>query len=151
MKKTLIIIVAILAGLYIILSVLDKSEYALEKQIYRTQQEYTRIMADPKVIPAKEFENLITRYQRLIAKYPKSQMTPNLFLFIGALYNVQDLQEKAIDNFGEILKRYPDQRLLCATALLNIANIHANADDVLRVDRCFGQHLSRCVNDRLPP
>ena len=137
MKKTLIILTVILAGLYVVLTVLDTSEYRLEKQIYRVQKEYNRIMADPKVVPEAEFDNLTARYQKLIAAYPESEVTPNMFLFIGALYNARGNPAKAIENFGEILKRYPDKGMLCATALLNIANTHANNKDEAKTMAAF--------------
>ena len=78
MKKTLMIFAAILGGIFILLSLLDNSDYALEKRLWRLKVKVDRVAKDPKVVPDREYDDLAIQYRKLIKKYPDSESTPEL-------------------------------------------------------------------------
>lgn len=124
MKKSLLLLPGILFVVFIFLSVIDHSDYALEKKMWRAQQQFTQLTRDPKSVPEKQFESLATQYQKLISQYPKSYLLPQIYLQIGQVYAVKGNFEKARTNFSEILKQFPNQKEICAAALFGIGSTY---------------------------
>jgi len=124
MRNALMVFAAVLAGLFLFLSVIDKSDYALEKQLWRVQKLVTTISREPGLVPEKNFENVIAMYQKLIDRYPDSDLVPEIYLQIGRLNVSRKAYQKARDAFGEIRKRYPDKDELVAKAMLNIGHAY---------------------------
>lgn len=124
MKKTLIIFTGILLGTFVIFSLLDTSEYALEKRIWRVQQQYDQMSKDPKVVPDREFEDIILQYRNIVTQYPKSPLAPRIHLQIGRTYVLRQDYTKARQAFQEVIEAYPDHISIGAEALSSIGNTY---------------------------
>ncbi|MCR4337397.1 MAG: tetratricopeptide repeat protein [Candidatus Omnitrophica bacterium] len=136
MKKFLLTLIGIILGLFVLLSLLDKSNYKIEKKIWKVQKEFYVISKDPKVVPAAKFEEVAKSYRKIAEKYPKSSLTPRIYLHIGMVYAVQKNFPKARAAFEEAIKRYPDNAPLVAEALFSIGLTHdqeKHPDQVLKV------------------
>ena len=129
MKKTLTVFAAVLGGIFVLLSVLDTSDYALEKRIWRVQQQFDRMAKDPKVVPEKEFEDIVVMYRNIIRHYPDSELTPRVHLQIGRTYVLKEDYAKARQGFQEVIDQYPGDPFLGADALLSIGNTYEREGD----------------------
>ena len=106
MKKTLFIYLAILLGLFVILSVFDKrSNYIVEKKIWKIYQQQLDIAKDPSVIPDRSFEKVINGYKDIIQNHPKSYLVPGLQIHVGEMYILRKDYERARTVFYEIIQR----------------------------------------------
>lgn len=124
MKKTLIIFAGILLGTFIVFSLLDTSEYALEKRIWRVQKQYDQMAKDPKVVPDQEFEDMIFQYRNIVTQYPKSSLAPQVHLQIGRTYILRQDYTKAREAFQEVVETYPGRLSVGAEALSSIGNTY---------------------------
>ncbi|MFP4472692.1 MAG: tetratricopeptide repeat protein [Candidatus Omnitrophota bacterium] len=129
MKKTLIIGLTVLLGLFVVFTVMDKSDYALEKRLWRVQKDFTELSQDPQSAPAEQYASLARRYRRLIEKYPDSRLVPMIYLQISRLYFMQEAYDRARDILQELKDRYPDRNELQAEALLYIGNAYESEGD----------------------
>ena len=120
MKKTLVVLTSILVGLFILLSVIDKSEYTIERKLWLIQKKFDRLIQDPKSVPDVEFDNIINQYKKVIKQYPSSSLTPKIPLQIGRIYTYKKDYQKAREIFGEIVKKYSQDPELCAEATANV-------------------------------
>lgn len=141
MKRTLMIFAAILGGIFILLSLLDNSDYALEKKLWRLKKQVDTAAKDPKVVPDREYDDLAIQYRKLIKKYPDSDLIPELYLKIGFLYGLKKDFNKARAALEEVLKLYPDNKALCSLALLNIGNIYDSENDEKKAIAIYKQVL----------
>ena len=122
MKKTIIIFLAILVGVFLVLSFIDKSDYALEKALWRVQKQLNQVAKDTKIVPDQKFDDIATQFNKLIEKYPDSKLTPGIYLKVGSTYVFKKDYNKARSVFNKILKLYPELDILCATTLFSIGN-----------------------------
>lgn len=120
MKKVLSILAGILVGLFIVLSLLDKSEYGVERKVWLAQKKFERLVQDPKAVPDVEFDNVIKQYTKIIHQHPSSSLTPKIPLQIGKIYTYKKDYPKARETFSETIRRYPQLPELSAEALANI-------------------------------
>ena len=136
MKKTISLLSGILIAIFIILSLLDKSEYAVEKRLWKIQMDFTQLIRDPKIVPEKKYDEVVHEYQQVIKQFPRSKLTPGIYLQIGRVYVLKRDYSKARESFQEIIQRYSDKPTLCAIALLNIGRTYGeekNKAEALKV------------------
>src|ERR1035441_8957388 len=119
MKRSLILLPALLLVIFVILSVIDHSDYVVEKQMWKIQQQFA-VKAQYGILSKEESENLTAMYRNLIRQHPKSDLLPQIYMQIGQVYVVQKDFEKARTNYSEVLKIMPRQKDLCSKSLLGI-------------------------------
>ena len=123
MRKTLIIFCAILVGLYFVLTFIDRSDYVIEKRLWRVGKKFEKVALDPRVVPEKEFLGIINEYRDLLKETLDSDLRPEIYAQIGQIYFLKGDYAKARENFQSILKEYSDNAILSARALFNVGNI----------------------------
>ena len=119
MKKSIILLPAVLLAIFVIFSVIDRSDYVIEKRIWKIEQQVA-LKAQYGILSNEESENLAAMYRGLIRQYPGSGLLPQIYLHIGQVYVVNKDFEKARINYSEVLKQLPQQKDLCSIALLKI-------------------------------
>jgi len=115
----MILLPALLLVIFVILSVIDRSDYVIEKRIWKIQQQFT-VEARYGILSSEESENLAAMYRSLVQEYPRSGLLPQIYLRIGQIYVVNKDFEKARTSFAVVLQQYPQRKDLCSMALLKI-------------------------------
>ncbi len=136
MKRILTTGLAVLAGLFLVLSAVDRSDYGIEKRLWHLQKKFARLARDPAVVPAREFESLARQYQRIIRENPQASLGGQILLQQGKVYTLKKDFVKARDSFRAVLERYPENSSLSAEALFNVGVTYereGNAGEALRI------------------
>lgn len=60
------------------------------------------------LMKARQFDQSIAAFNRLIVDYPNGQYTPNAFYWLGELYLAQQDLEQARQSFMQVISLYPD-------------------------------------------
>jgi len=129
MKKTLMTFGALLAVIFVVLSVLDNTDYALEKKLWRVHKQFNQAAADPQAVPSRKFDSIVSQYQKLVDKYPHSRLTARIHMQAGMTYLLKKDDAKAMETFQDILRLYPKDKVIGSVALLNIGNIYERQEE----------------------
>ncbi|MFA5087610.1 MAG: tetratricopeptide repeat protein [Candidatus Omnitrophota bacterium] len=117
MRKNLLIYAAILAGLFIFLSILDlKGDYVVEQKLWKVNRLYAEVAKDPNAVSGKTFDQLAKKYQRIINQYPKSDVVQGAYLLLGEVYLLKKDYKTAREKFESVVVKYPDNKELAAEA-----------------------------------
>lgn len=119
MKKTLGILGSIALGLYAFLTVIDKSDYKLEKRLWHLQKEFESLAADPGRAPDQRFEDVAGKYEALRKQYP-SKLSSQIPLQVGQIYLLKKDYKKARNIFLKIVEENPHNPNLSAAALFQV-------------------------------
>ncbi len=123
MNKVLLILTGILAGLYVVLSLLDmKGEYAVEQILWKADKRLAECARSPEVIPDKVFEQIAAQYQKVIKNYPKSTLVPTAHVFLGRVYIVKKDYDTARQKLNEAIAKFPGNAAVGADALAMIGS-----------------------------
>lgn len=122
MKKTFAIFGSIIIFLFIFLSIVDNSDYGLEKRLFRVQKQFNQAARDPRAVPDQKFDHIVEQYRKLIEKYPHSKEVPKIYMQMGMTYLLKQDIGKARTTFQEIINKFPENEEICTVALLNIGN-----------------------------
>lgn len=107
MKKTIVILILILAGLYILLSaVTSENEYAAERLFYRAMKAHGKISANPDVAPPRLLEYVENNLKTLLIKYPKTEVARTAGITLAELYIVNKKYEDALSRVDLVIKAY---------------------------------------------
>jgi len=60
------------------------------------------------LMKARQFDQSIAAFNRLIADYPNGQYTPNAYYWLGELYLANQNLEQARQSFMQVINLYPD-------------------------------------------
>ena len=121
MKKSIIIYLSILIGVFIVLNLFDiRGEYAAEKAMWRINQKFSRITKDPDSIPEAEFNSVIKNYLAFKNKYSYSKLAPIAHVLAARVYLVKKDYVKARGVYEEIAKTYKNNPNICAQAIFEI-------------------------------
>ncbi len=111
MKKLVLTYVAILISLHIFLASVDsQGTYVVERELWRANQEFTKIARSPEAVPVRQFDFLIKRYEKIIAVHPRSQLIQAAYLHIGDVYILQKNYETARQKFQETKAHYQNDK-----------------------------------------
>ncbi len=124
MKKKILILCGILVGMYLVLSLVDTSEYRVEKRLWRLHKHLSSLAQDPKAVPDAQFDRLINDYRGLIKRFPKSRYVPQMHSEIGSLYLMNHKFSDARAVYGEVVAKFSDQTEVVAKAMVDIGNTH---------------------------
>jgi len=130
MRKKILVLLGILAGIYIVLTFLDTGEYRVEKQLWRMQKKYAEISQDPKAVPGIQFDRVIAQYRKIIQKYPDSRYLPQVYSSIGMLNVMRKDYDGARGVFNEVVTRFSDVPGIASKALLDVGNTYLVQNDI---------------------
>ncbi len=117
MRKTVYVLISILAAVYFVLSVLGSgSEYAAERIFYRAMKMSARITANPDVVPPKLLEQVESNLKRLLEKYPKAEIAKTADVTLVEFYIYNKKYGEALSKLDSIIKTYNKTPILLATA-----------------------------------
>lgn len=138
MKKVFLTYLAILVGLFVILSILGlKGEYVVEQKLWKVQQQYNDISRDPAVVPDSKFEEVARQYQQIIDKYPKAGLVQRVHILLGRVYFMKKDYQTAREKFAEIPKKYPQNKELVAEAIVSIGKTYEVEEDWLKAHETY--------------
>jgi len=136
-KKTLTIFLAVIAGIYLVLSLFDRGEYAVEKRMWRLKKQFSLLAQDPKAVPEKQFENVAEKYRKLARKYPKSAYAPAMLLQAGNVYMLNQDYVKAREAFQVVVEKFSDNDDAGAAALLGIGASYAGEKNLSQAVKTY--------------
>lgn len=138
MKKTVIIFLAVLTAIYLVLTVVDKSDYALQKRLWRVDRNFAELARDAKSVPEQQFSVIAKKYEKLSLEYPNSPRTPAIYLQMGKVFLLKEDYPKARKVFAEAMSKFPNNPGLCALALFETGRtfeLEKNDTDAVRTYR----------------
>lgn len=115
--------------LFFSLSGCDGGIYSAEKRFWRALLKYNRLTQNVKEATHQDYHELINAFREITIRYPQWDNSAKAQLYIAQLYAVQNNLSKSRDEFGVILREYPDNQDICATALFNIAALYDKEND----------------------
>ena len=129
MKRSLYIFCGILLLVYVVLTLLDHSEYRIEKKLWQLQRQYAAIALDPTVVPGKRFDDVALQYQAIIDKYPSASMIPEIRLQVARVYLLKKDFDRVSEILNAFLQRYASDPELSARAMLLLGNVYEVQQD----------------------
>ncbi|HOW36359.1 MAG TPA: tetratricopeptide repeat protein [Candidatus Omnitrophota bacterium] len=140
MKKILTILVAVLAGLFVILSLLDlKGDYRVEQLVWSNNQKLAVAAKNQETTSEKTFESIAANYRKIIKSFPNSRLVPGINLLLGQTYVAGKSFDKARQVFAETCKKYPDNKALCSEALVLTGKTYQEEKNVSMAVKTFEQ------------
>ena len=125
MKKTILILLSVLAGLAILCSFWDKkSDYMLEQVVWHANKKLSKVARSPETVPDAAYEEIADQYRRIIKEFPESKITPAMSLYLANVYMAKKDYEKARKILAEVFVKYPKNQLLCAEAYSSIGRTY---------------------------
>ncbi len=104
MKKTIIILVAVLIGVYLMLSLVCRDkEYAAEKLFYRTTKAYNKIRINPEATPPRMLANVTGGLEKIISDYPDTRAVTNAHMSLAEVYFADKKYDKAIEALNRLI------------------------------------------------
>jgi len=119
-KKILFVFITILVTIFVVLSVLDQGDYALEKRVWRLQKKFKSLTHDPEMVPDQEFDTLIADYLKLIENHSDSKLIPRIYLQIARVCILKKDFVRARNVLGEAMKKFGSEPLLAGELLYSI-------------------------------
>jgi outer membrane protein assembly factor BamD (BamD/ComL family) len=122
MKKTVLIYIGILVGIYVTLSALNvNSEYTAEKAIWKINRDFGTLAKDPEAIPDAEFQRVFKNYIQFKNKYKYSKLAPIAHVMAARVFMYKKDYVKARGVYEEIAKTYKTNPNIQAQAIFEIA------------------------------
>jgi tetratricopeptide (TPR) repeat protein len=107
MKKTIILLIILIIGVYVALSFLAKGDdYAVERILWRLNNEIIELAKDPKAVPPEQFDSVIERCRKVIEKYPDSKIILKPYLDIARLYTLKKDYATARVEYAKAIEKY---------------------------------------------
>jgi TolA-binding protein len=130
MNKSILPLLGILIGLFVLLSILDlKSEYMAERSLWKINQKFDKYSQDPKAVPEVNFQDVFKGYQSFIKKYPHSKLLPAVHILSGRVFIVQKKYDQGRDIFENTLKNYSENQDVASLVLTEIMNSYHEEGD----------------------
>ncbi len=121
MKKTLLILMGALVVIYVALTLVDtKTEYVLEKKLWRIQKDFSAIAQDPKAAPDNQYDATIAKYRKLIKEYPQARLAPQMYFQIGRLQEMRKNFDAARIVFKEASDAFKDNASIVSDAMYRV-------------------------------
>ncbi len=80
------------------------------------------------LINQRQYSNAVASMQAFLSQYPNSQYTPNAHYWLGELYLIQGLNDKALGEFATVVKQYPGSPKT-SDAMLKVGYIYFDQKD----------------------
>ena len=138
MRRYLTIYIFILAGIFVLLSLLGRgSSYVVEKRIWKIYKQQVDIAKDPAVVPGNVFDRIIAEYQEIIAKYPNSAHIPDLYIRLGEVNALRGEYDYAREILLSIAGLYPDKKDLLAEALFKVGETYEAQNNWAQAEQTY--------------
>ncbi|OGX26076.1 MAG: hypothetical protein A2787_03910 [Omnitrophica WOR_2 bacterium RIFCSPHIGHO2_01_FULL_48_9] len=125
MKRILFFYLGILLGLFVLLQWLNAGgDYAIERELWQINKKYERLALDPYAVPENEFQQAVRDYESLIKRYPRSPVTPNVYLQISEVHALRKNYALARDVLQYAIGEYKDNLEFCAQAMTGVAKTY---------------------------
>lgn len=117
MKKTIFILISILAAVFIVLSIFGiGGEYGSEKLFYRAMKTNSKIVMNPDVAPPALLAEVENNLKLLVSKYPNADITKTGYIALAEFYVAHKEYDKAIALTDTIMSTYKDHPVIMSTA-----------------------------------
>lgn len=104
MKRTISVLILILAAVYMILAILGRGdEYAAEKLFYRAMSANEKIVINPDVAPPKLLASVERGLQRILEKYPKTNTAKSAQMALVEFYIFRKKYDEALSVLNAII------------------------------------------------
>ncbi len=138
MKKIIYAYIVILISVFAILSFLDiNGEYPAEKAMWKINQQFKTIIADPKAAPPATYKQVTDEYKRFIERFPNSQLVPLAHLFLGRISMVREDYKGAREKFESIVNNYSKENPVGLEALSEIVRSYTLEKDPVNILKTY--------------
>ena len=125
MKKSILIFIGVLFGIYLLVSIIDfKSEYNAEVYLFKANKLLSQILQNPLSIPARFFERTVNAYKKVIAKFPNSASAKRAVLSVGQVYIINNKFEQARQELRQYELVYKDNKDMLSDIQFLIGNAY---------------------------
>ncbi len=105
------------------------NQYPAEKLYWKANKFSEQIFRNPKGTPLSQYEKAISRFEKIIRKYPDLTQAKEAQFKIAQLYVAREDFPGAIKEFEKTIRNYPDDIMLCAKAQFAIGNCYQQQGD----------------------
>lgn len=134
------------AALLISLAGCDAGVYSAEKRFWRASKAFNRLMQDLEKAEPEDYQKVVDDFREITIRYPMWSNSPRAQFHIAQLYAVQNNLPQARAEFEVILKDYPTNTDICATALFTIGVIYEKEDNWEKAKETFNKLASDYPN-----
>jgi len=125
MKKTILILAAILVVVYLALSLLGAGgEYPAERLLYRAMKTHAKIADNPDVAPPWLIASVQGGLKKLIAKYPKTFASKNAYIKLAEFQIFTKEYDDAFATIDDIMNKFGNDQLIMSMAYFFRGNIY---------------------------
>ncbi len=136
MRKTVIILILALLGVYAALSLVTKGdEYAAERLLFKAVDAYQKIAINPDVAPPGVVAAVENKFKAVIGKYPATGAGQRAQIFVAEFYMSRDELDKAMAALDAFIDAgYDDAQLASKAHLYKAATYEKQAkwDEALK-------------------
>lgn len=123
MKKIIFILIAVLAGFFVLLSVLTPpGEYSAEKSFWKITKDFSRKAAAGQTLSPGDAQFLTDRIKGFITRYPKSQLIPHAKILVVDVHTAAGDYTTARQDYAKVIQSYPDRPEIVEIAMVKIMN-----------------------------
>lgn len=129
---------AVLAAAFIVFSLFDiNGDYVVERKIWKINHKYSGVIKNHETASPQVLEQVVKEYRGVIRQYGRSKAIPGVYLVLARIYLLKGDLDKAREIAGELLKRFPDYRELCAEAASLVAKTYEADKDWPRAKEIY--------------
>jgi tetratricopeptide (TPR) repeat protein len=117
MKKIILILIAILIGLYIVLAILgSRGEYAAEKMYYDAAKVAEKIAVNPDVVPPKSIDYIEKKLKALLREFPTTETARVVDIKLAEFYISLKKYDLAIAQLDTVIKKHAKNKTMLSMA-----------------------------------
>jgi tetratricopeptide (TPR) repeat protein len=117
MKKIILLLVAILTGLYIVLAILgSRGEYAAEKMYYDAARMAEKIAANPDVVPPRLIDYIEKKLKTLLQRFPTTEVAKTVDIKLAEFYISLKKYDLAIAQLDTVIKKHAKNKTMLSMA-----------------------------------
>ncbi len=125
MKKTVIVLISILAAVWLVLAVLGSGgEYAAERLLYRASQVSKKIAANPDVVPPAMAASVEKDLRMVVEKYPGTKTARAAHLALAGFYAYQKKYDNALTLLDKTISAYGQDKAIVSESLFLKGNTY---------------------------
>ncbi|MFH1783835.1 MAG: tetratricopeptide repeat protein [bacterium] len=103
-------------------------QYPAEKLYWKANKYSESIFKNPKGTPQTQYNKAVRLFEKIKKKYPNLVQAKHAQFRVAELYMAKEDYPQAIKEFTEVLKKYPDDRMLASSAQFSIGNAYEKSD-----------------------
>ena len=99
-------------------------QYKVERDYYLINRRYQRFLQNMDLVTKEELQELIVNFRKIVISYPRRPETPYAQLKIADIYNMRNMQDKALEEYKKVIENFPNSTDASSRALFIIGNIY---------------------------